>query len=223
MKKLLLIIFLGLIIPSVVNAQEQRFIEVLGEATLEVVPDNLSLTLTLNETDIDGIDIKTLDELEDSTKKFLSDKGVDPLSIIFLGEEEPSTFMMESKGKIRRFLIVLHDPKIIPDVMTFLYVLQGSSVEVSSSSSKNLDELKNKAQKEALENAKKKAINLLSTYGEKIGKVISIQEKINNNMDYMEMLASNQKAMLSKMFSEKKSNDYMITVEYSAIVRFAIQ
>ncbi len=222
MKKLLLILFLGLIMPLVSFAQ-QRFIEVQGEASIEVVPDDLTLSLTLTESSSDGINVKTLDELEDSTKKFLSDKGVDPLLVTFLGEDEPSTYMMGSKGKTRRYLIMLYNPKIIPDVMTFLNLLQGSSVEISSSSSKQLEELKNKAQKEALENAKKKAMNLLSTYGEKIGKVLSIQEKINSNSDYMEMVANAQKAVLSKMFREKKSNDYMITVEYSAIVRFAIQ
>jgi hypothetical protein len=49
MKKIMLVLFLGTIISTIANAQEQRFIEVVTEETMEVNPDEFIVEFRLSE------------------------------------------------------------------------------------------------------------------------------------------------------------------------------
>lgn len=227
MKKLLFAFFISAFVSVNVLAQEARSITVVGEASTTVEPDEVTLRFAVKEemSFDEEVESKSLDDLEEGIKKFLKEKGIKESA---LTPAPPQTIMgmPMTKKNARNYSLKLSDASLIKEVMTNLPVLGASGVQITSLKSNKEKELKLQMQKEALVSAKKKAENLLSVFDEKVGKVIEISEKSASPFGDMFSSGPMEKfynAIFSKLMPTQADESYVVKIEYSVTVKFAIK
>lgn len=226
MKKLLFVLFITGLLSNTLQAQETRSITVIGEASTEVEPDEVTLSFTLKEemSFDEEVETKSLDEMEAGIKKFLKEKGIKE-DALTTGQPESIMGISMNKKDERNYNLKLKKASLVKEVMKNLPVLGASKVKVASMKSNKEKEILLEMQKEALKNAKKKAENLLSVFDEKVGKVLEISEKNDSPMGDMfgsGGLGKFYESLFSKLMPQE-GDDFMVKIEYSVTVKFAIQ
>lgn len=241
MKKLLITLFLGALI-STAFAQDQRFIEVVVNEEMDIMPDELSVSFRLRErTEYDGIVMDeaveaveevvegessnrnsrnrrqykklTVAEQEQNIKAFLKSNGIDAENLSL------SADMDFSSRNFIYYSVKLNNPEKFSTILMGLDSLGASNIRPTTYKNTKIDQYKTDMAISALKKAKEKAKKMAAVYGEKVGKVISITEHLGDNtsegINFLNLI------MLEMRKDKKKS--FSMPVTYTVKVQFALQ
>lgn len=182
MKKILLALLLG---SSLLTASAQtttavpRHIAVIGTAEIEIVPDEIYLSVSISEFTKDKKKY-TIEELESGFVNFVEKITLTPRKDISMDGLDADLIALKRKTKdavIRKsYEVKFKNEKQVAQLMAVMDSLHLSSANVSRYSHSKMDEYKKQIKIDAIKAAKTKADYLLEAIGAKAGKPISVDE-----------------------------------------------
>jgi hypothetical protein len=193
------------------------YIEAIGYAQMEVVPNQINMQITLKEY-YDGIYKITIAEQELKMKNMLKIVGVD-MSKISLEEENTEYVTVSKKNKEviaeKTYHLVLSSTSMFTNTFQVLNDLKITDARVVSVSHSQINNLRQEVKILALQDAKAKANALVSAIGNNLGKPLIIKE--NESELYPEEI--NEDIMEDEYVLEFKK----IKIQNSIYTRFAIE
>lgn len=225
MKKILVIILVIIGLGYTIKAQnkdDRRYIEVTGSAELQVTPDEIYLSIALNEKDMK--DRRSLDELEADVVAVLRRLSIptENLSIAGANSKLEKAFWTGKKIYARKnYVLKLNNATNIGQVLRELENKGISNVNLLRVDNSEMEKYRKEVKIMAIKAAKDKADYLLNAIGEQTGKPIYIQER--NNHPYYKN--SNMIKMRGQSIVE--SANYQLDFEkmilkYEVFARFEI-
>ncbi len=183
MKKKLLFILTALAFSFAAKAQEakrEHTIKVTGTAELEIVPDEIYMSVTLKEYTKDKKK-QTIEELEKDLVNFLEKVTITDKKDIKMDNMSDYLIKMKRKNKdeqiSKSYNIKFKNVQQVYQLYSVMDSLGISSAYVSKYSHSKMDEYKKQIKITAIKAAKDKAAYLLEAIGEKPGKAVSVAEK----------------------------------------------
>ncbi len=168
------------------NFIDKPYIEVTGKAEMEVTPDRIYMSITINEKDSKGKIvlaqtesdmIAKLKELDIDTKKDLSIKD---MSSNFKKYWVKSSEIMTSK----EYQLLVSNAQTAGRVMQELEKIGISNVSIERVEHSQMERLRRDVKIMAAKNAREKATDLAKAVGQGVGNAIYIQEIEFNNTPY---------------------------------------
>jgi len=159
------------------NFIDQNYIEVVGEAELEISPDIVYLKIVLK--DKNNKDKKTLPEIEKNMISKLSEIGIDinkDLSFIDLESNLTEYFFKTNVLLTKTYQLIVHDVKSLQKTFLVFQELSVSDVSILKFEFKEIEKIRKEVQVLALKAAKEKAEVFANALNRKIGKAIFVQE-----------------------------------------------
>ncbi|WP_420385107.1 SIMPL domain-containing protein [Roseivirga sp.] len=183
MKKQILILAL-LLVVAVVQAQDsknfidQNYIEVTGVAYKEVVPDEIFLTVEINEKDNKGKE--SLERLERDMLAKLKSLGINTKEDVMLNDLTSNfKFYFLKKTDIfssKEYTVKVNNAALAGKVISGLSEIGISNIGLNRVEYSKLEELKLEVKRMAILNAKGKANMLVEALDQQLGKALHIQE-----------------------------------------------
>lgn len=205
------------------NCCEKPYIQVEGVAEMEIVPDEIYISINLNEGDEkQKVDIQ---ELENKLKSAINSLGIDlkNLKVIDASSNFDYSLWKKEVNKRKTYELLVHDAETLGKVFKKLDELGISNARVTNYTHSKIEEYRKEVKIMAVKAAKDKASYMLETIGEKVGKPIYIIEQANNN--YYGMYNSN----ISNAYFEVQDSISLpdlgfktINVKYSVSAKFEI-
>ena len=160
------------------NFIDQNYIEVVGSAKREVIPDKIYLSVQINEEDNRGK--VSLEELESNMLQKLQELGLDlekQVTIKDLGSNFQFYLLLKTNVYTNKsYEILVYDGEMAGKVIVELAKQDISNVSVSKLEHSNIENITLEVKQEAVKNAQIKAESLVSTLDQRIGRAIHIQE-----------------------------------------------
>jgi len=202
---------------SAQNIDNTPYIEAIGYAQIELVPNQINMQVSLKEY-YDGIYKITIAEQEAKMKNMLKIVGVD-MTKISLGEENAEYVTVSKKSKEvineKTYHLILTSASMFTNTFQVLNDLNIHDARVVSVSHSQMDSLRQAVKILAIQDAKAKAGALVGAIGNKLGKPLIIKE---NEYDlFQEDL--NEDIMEDEYVLEFKK----IKIQNSIYARFAIE
>jgi len=228
-------IFLSILMLSLANVisvqgqvtdDKSRFISVTGSSEVVVSPDEIELTIVLKE--YEKTKKVSLEQIESQFLSILRKHHIDEQKLVFdnTGFYWYYWWSYRNKNyKQRKITIKLDSSTDFMALVKDLDYEGVSSLSISGSSNKKLQALRKEVKISALKAAKEKAIYLLESIGEKLGKVISIEEVPFSQNYYWrgnQNLLSNA-VISTDSGSEDIGNVAKIKLRYEVKVKFEIK
>jgi len=227
MKKLFTIVF---IVSSIYafsqnnkNCCETPFIRVQGIAEIEIVPDEIYLSITLNEED----DKQKTDILllEEKLKETVHSLGIDMKNLML--QDASSNFdrgiWRKDVNKVKDYLLLVHSAEMVGKVLYRLDEVGISNVYIEKYTHSKIEEFRKEVKINAMKAAKEKASYLLEAIGEKAGSPLEVLEQ----QDFYPMPVANMAMRKTKQLSSFESNyaeiDFKkIKLQYTIDAKFEI-
>jgi len=185
MKKIILTPLVILLVLSSLNAQNQKLSETLrtiavkGKAEKEVSPDIIYFSITLKEYNYKEDGKIGIDELEKQLTSAVKKAGIPREDLVvenvygynYNWRNENKNFMAR-----KQFELKVSSPDLINKVLSKIDPKGIENARISKYTHSKIEEINEELQIEAIKNAKEKAQALLNPLGEKLGRVIEIQE-----------------------------------------------
>ena len=169
--------FLILFIPFFIQAQinDKPFIEVVGTAELEVVPDEIYISITLKE----GKDSRTVSEQESDLKSGLQRIGIE-LEYLTLSDAN-ANYVKVKWGKddvigSTQYQLKVNSANRVGAVFQMLDEIKIEGAYISKVDHSEIEKLKKEVRIDAIKAAKEKADYLLEAVGSKSGKPLIVHE-----------------------------------------------
>ena len=158
---------------SAAQNTEQPYIDVSCTATREVTPDELYLSITINEKDYKGK--KSLEEMQKTMIDVLLANKIDTkecLSLNYMGSDiSYTTFLKNMKLKSEaQYMLKLYDAVTMQKIIAELEEKQISNIQLIRSKYTKEEELKMELAVEAMKKAKAEAMVFAGTIDQEIGK-----------------------------------------------------
>lgn len=231
MKHLLLTLFTALTITSFAqigekNFIDQNYIEVTGQAEMEVVPNEIYLQILVNEKDFKGK--QEVEQLEKSMIQKLTEIGIDVAEQLAIKDMASSFQKYWLRGaeamSIKEYQLKVADATTAGRAIQELETLGLSNIAIEKVDHSEIEKLKTEVKINAVKAAKEKADALTGAIGQKAGKAIYIQE-LNNQMYRAQVsnLSIRGMAMMEKDNQAPNIEFEKLILEYSILVRFAIE
>ncbi|WBL26928.1 SIMPL domain-containing protein [Zunongwangia sp. HGR-M22] len=193
MKKLVLL--LAVITSMGVNAQnsaERNVVNVNGEGTVNVVPDQVTISSRIETEGLNAEDVKKEnDEIANNIFKYLKSQGVAEKNIqteyVNLNKRTDYNTKEETYVANQSISIKLENLKNYEKIMQGLLKNGLNRINSVSFSSSNMEEYQKEARKKAVLDAKQKAEDLVAPLDQEIGKAVMISESSQNNYPVMRM------------------------------------
>ncbi len=236
MKKITLFSIIVCLFFTCVNSQQtsknfidQNYIEVKGKAEMEIIPDLIYLSITIDEQDNKAK--KSLEQLEKEMVKKMSEIGIDvekDLGVIDYASNFKN-YILKSNDIYtqKRFQLVCHDATTVKNVFTELEKLEISNISLLKLDHSKITEYRKDVKIKAIKAAKNKADYLLEAIAQKTGKALYVEEVTGSifkgSANYM---ASNQAYFAMNNYDKRKDSGpefEKIKVESTILVRFAIE
>ncbi len=184
MKKYLLFGFISFVI-LIINAQiappiEQKpYIEVSGSAEMEIIPDEIYISVLLQER-YDGKDRISLENMEQDMFNRLKSIGIDSKNISL--SDAGSNFIYRKRQEddallSRNYSIKVNDAATVIKVYDELGKIDAQDAFISNVSHSKIEDYRMQTKVQATLASKDKATKMLSAIGEEIGKPVLIQER----------------------------------------------
>ncbi|PVX50040.1 hypothetical protein C7377_1686 [Balneicella halophila] len=227
MKRIAILILLLTSLAFNMNAQTQdnkNYIEVTGDAELKVTPDEIYLSIALNEKDVK--DRRSLDELEGDVIAVMRKLNIptDNLSIAGANSDMERAFWTGKKIYARKnYILKLTNANIIGQLLRELEKKGISNVNLARVDNSQMEKYRKEVKIMAMKAAKDKANYLLEAIGEKVGKPLLIQERNYRPPFYRN--TSNVMMMKSADANGRKNYelDFQdLTLKYEIFARFEI-
>lgn len=230
MKKQILILAF-LLVAALVKAQDsknfidQNYIEVTGVAYKEVVPDEIYLTVQINEKDNKGRE--SLDKLEREMLTKLQSLGIDTKEDVMLNDLTSNfKFYILKRTDIfasKEYTVKVNNAALAGKVISGLSEIGISNVGLDRVEYSKEEELKMEVKRLAILNAKEKANLLVGALDQQVGKALHIQEFDNPRVyrpQAMEMKVRGTSSLDAQAAPEFEFDK--IRVDASIQVKFAI-
>jgi uncharacterized protein YggE len=204
-------------------------IEVTGTARMDIMPDEIYVSITLRER-ADGKDKITVEKQDEQLKSSLQSIGID-LSNLSLSDSE-SDYVKISWGRkevisVMRYTLKLSTAEEVRNVFEALDALKINDAYISKTEHSNIVALRKQLRIDAIKAAKEKADYLLEAIGEKAGHALEIRE--NDPNFYATRYANNIQRYMSVEEEDKDMNEALpeigfqkIRLEASIYVKFEI-
>ncbi|WP_439128525.1 SIMPL domain-containing protein [Polaribacter sp.] len=228
-KTFAILLFITTVTFSQQNKVENSYIEVVGIAEKEIIPDEIYLDIYLKERMENGKKI-ALETLENILKNELKNIGI-PEKYLFISDvnsvlSKTGWFTKEILSTAKYHLKITNSKKL-KQFFNCLDDLKITDVNVTKATHSNMIELRKENRINAIKAAKNKASYLLSAIGEKVGKPIKINEIDANNQNYTfanNINVSGYNSGISKMKRNKSIVQFeKIIVKSSIYVKFEIK
>ncbi len=227
MKKILILVALCTAFIYGVNAQQKEeqkpYIEVTGSAELKVVPDEIYLSILLNEKDVK--DRRSVASLEKDLVAVLRNLHipVENLSISGANSKLEKAFWTGKRIYARKnYILKLTSANDIGQVLRDLEAKGISNVNLHHTDNSEIQKYRKEVKINAIKAAKAKADYLLNAIGEKTGKPIYIQER-----NYQHYYGRSNAMLQSSVSMKTRAVDYQLdfkemTLHYEIFARFEI-
>jgi len=215
---------------SAQNSEEVRFIEVRGSAEMEVQPDEMTLSITIQEyfeeefqKNKEPKDYKTkvpLAKIEDGLIKSLRKAGIEKEDIRVRGmgnywRQQGKEFLFSKNLEVK----ITDFSKV--NQLTSLVDAKGiRSLNVGQMSHSEIEKFRKQVKTDALKDAREKAKYLVESLGEELGEVLSINE-INDG--YAQPYRAKNMMMAAEADYESVEEVQNITISYQVTARFKIK
>jgi len=238
MKRTVLIAFVVFALSSFAQTGEknfidQNYIEVTGNAEMEIIPDEIYLKIVVNEKDFKGKE--DLQKLEKSMLETLSGIGIDISKQLEIRDMASNFQKYWLKGteinSVKEYQLKVESAKTAGLVIRELEALGLSNISVDKIDHSKMQELRTEVKIMAIKAAQEKAVSLTEAIGQKAGKAIYIQEM--NNQVYralqgqvagMSNIVVRGYGYTDKLKMEEPDIEFeKIKLEYSILVRFAME
>ena len=177
----LLCISLTSLIAQQKNFIDQPYIEVTGTAEMEVSPDEIYLSITLNEKDFKGSE--DLEKKEKEMVKALKAIGInvqESLVVKDMASIFKDSWIKSSEIKEKKvFELMVSTAKKAAEVMQSLEKIEISNISIARIDHSELESYKEEVKVLAIKAAKKKANYLTEAIDQKITKALYIEEQSN--------------------------------------------
>lgn len=187
------------------------YIEVTGSAEMEIVPDEIYLTIVLNER-YDGKTKMTIDKMEADMFTALKNIGIEPKDVS-LGDAASDFYYRKFKDDDalinRNYVVKVKDAATVIKVNDAMGKIDAQDVYVSKVSHSKIEEYRMETKVNATKMAKEKANKMLTAIGQSVGAPIMLQEI---NSDYYP-----QQTRLSQYSNSNASFEIMDTNYQSQI------
>ncbi len=216
---------------SAQNSEEVRFIEVHGSAEMEVQPDEMILSITIQEyfeeefqKNKEPKDYKTkvpLAKIEDELIKSLRKAGIekDDIRVRSMGNywrQQGKEFLFSKNLEVK----ITDFSKV--NQLTSLVDAKGiRSLNVGQMSHSELEKFRRQVKTDALKDAREKAAYMVESLGEELGEVLSINEM--NDGYSRPYMAKNMMMAADAMAYESVEEVQNITISYQVTARFRIK
>jgi len=212
------------------NFIDQHYIEVTGNAHMEVAPNEIYLKILVNEKDFKGK--QDMQEIEKRMIQKLSDVGINvskQLAIKDMASNFQKYWLKRKEiNSSREYQLKVKDAKTAGEVIRKLSSMGISDISIEKVENSDIQKYRTEVKIKAIKAAKQKAVLLANAIGQKIGKAIYIREV---NSHIFNALRGNMNGIVVRGFSSSGKinpkqpdiNFEKIRLEYSIFVRFALE
>lgn len=211
------------------DTQPIPHIEVTGTARLDIMPDEIYVSVTLRER-AEGKDKITIEEQEKQMRKGLQEIGI-PLELLTLSDSE-SDYVKISWGRrevisSKRYTLKLSTAAQVGSVFEKLDELKIQDAYISKTEHSEIVKLRKQLRIDAIKAAKEKADYLLEAIGEVTGRALEVRENepsyYNARLNNIQAYNFAEESSLSKADALPEIGFQKIRLETSIYVRFEIK
>lgn len=224
MKKLLLF---GILLSTLNNFgqttsnESKPYIEVVGTAQTEVVPDRIYLSIILSEKTENNNDF-SIQIQEEQLKKLVRTNDIEPKNL-FLSEATSEVTRDKKKETgiklTREYTLILKNADKVTKIFQELTDINIKEVTVKKTEYSEIESVRKQVREDAIKAAKEKAEYLLSAIGEKVGRPMEIKEiedkYVKNARSTNVIIESNDDATETTSFEK-------IVVKFSYFIKYSI-
>ena len=231
MKTKCFVLFLILSVPGFSQSGEknfidQNYIQVMGKAEMEVVPDLIDLKILIDENDVRGK--TTISELEKLMLKKLTEIGIDlkkDLAVRDLASNFKSHLILKNEIILsKEYILTVHDGKTAATVFLELEKIGVSNISVEKLDHSEMETFRQDVKINAVKAAKTKAEYMTTAIGQATGRALYIEEL---EIPVYYPRASNimlRGAAKDESIAEVPDIEFdKIKLEYSVLVRFELK
>ena len=215
------------------NFIDQNYIEVTGNAQMEVAPNEIYLKILINEKDFKGK--QDLQQIEKRMIQKLSDIGINiskQLAIKDMVSNFQKYWLKRNQiNSSREYQLKVKNAKTAGEVIRELSSLGISDISIEKVENSDIQKYRTEVKIKAIKAAKQKAVLLANAIGQKIGKAIYIREVNNRVFNGLQGRIRGMSSILVKGYNSKNApkpkepeiSFEKIKLEYSIFVRFALE
>jgi len=233
-ESLTLLVFITLFTPLFAQDKEPTpHIEVTGTARLDIMPDEIYVSITIRERE-EGRDIIDVESQETALKKGLQSIGIS-LDNLRLSDSESDYVKIRWKKKevisSKQYVLKLATAQEVSKTFEKLDELKIQDAYISKTERSDIVELRKQLRIDAIKAAKEKADYLLNAIGEETGHALEVRENIQDYGYRYNSMANNIQTYTNvRSFSEESDVEVMpeigfqkIRLESSIYVKFEIK
>lgn len=201
------------------NFIDEPYIEVTGKVETEITPNEITISIILNENDKRGkISIeKQEQQLISSLKSIGIDTGKQ-LSVKDYAGNYLKRFLAKNEvSKIKYLELLVSDSQFLSKVYRVCDTLEISNISIIKVSHSDIENLRRQNKIEALKVAKTKASDYANAVSQKIGKAIHIKEDSNDNLNFLANNSIKIRGNSSSIYNSDSKNEYYKTPGFRKI------
>lgn len=235
MKKIISVLSLVLFIVFSANSQknfiDQNFIEVVGKAEMQIIPDKIYLKIVISEKD--NKNKLSITELENKMVDKLKEIGVDVTKDLVIKDLSSNfKYYLLFKNDIlltKEYQVLVYNGKTASRVFLELEKIGISNISVEKLDHSNMLQFTKEVKVNAIKAAKEKAELLTSAINQNIGRAIYIDEIEKSKDDNMNYNNIRIRGISSKIYGSNASVSDLnmefekIEIECSIICRFELK
>lgn len=198
------------------------YIEVTGSAEMEIIPDEIYITVVVTER-YDGKNKITIDKLESDMFAALKNTGIEAKNISLSDAESNFNYrFLKSDDALlsRSYTILTSDAATVIKVYDAMGAIKATDVFISKVSHSKIEEYRMETKVNATKAAKDKATKMVTAIGETIGSPILLQEI---NSDYFPQTRISQYSNANYMMDGARLDDFQSQLTYQKIkIRYEV-
>lgn len=230
MKKMILLAVAALCFTSLNVAQAQNdvkpYVSVNGNSEIKVSPDEIFLSITLDESDTKGK--VSLEEQRKNMFQALKRLNIDVEKQLSVVDMSSNYFRRKSSLAATKYELKVGSAAEARDVFEALDAVKISNVDVVRAQCSKIEEYRAEARKEAIRAAKAKAAELAEAIGQSIGPCIEINDYTTTSRPVfyanktVMRAASMDSAIAEEAYVEPDVEFKQITITYNVSARFVL-
>lgn len=166
------------------NVMDQPYIEVSGQAEVEVVPDKIYVQITI---DGDSKGQETVLQQEKEMVQRFDALGIDEEKKLVVQELFNSALKSNKVTTFKMYRLEVNSATQLAHVFQALQAIGIAQAEIESVDVSNKEELIQKIRAEAAQNARQNALVLANALGQELGKALYVQDYSTSPYEYMNM------------------------------------
>lgn len=166
------------------SVMDQPYIEVSGQAEIEVVPDKIYVQITI---DGDSKGKETVLQQEKEMVQRFDALGIDVEKKLVVQELFNSALKSNKVTTFKMYRLEVNSATQLAHVFQALQAIGIAQAEIESVDVSNKEELIQKIRAEAAQNARQNALVLANALGQELGKALYVQDYSTSPYEYMNM------------------------------------